>query len=158
MGGNHLGRVTPAVPPRARAAAWGRPGERTRLLVGLLIPAGGTGPLWVVAVADRASAISDTLGGVLLDDPYTWCTAAGGWVSAYLGEGRHRRGDNPRLSVVATRLGVTDRRFHAATRGEALLLGTALTGVDRDLPEAVLAEVARCGLEIRCRPPAPARG
>ena len=117
-------------------------------LSGLLVPADPAGGVRVVAVADTSAAISDLLGSVLLDDVVTWATPGGVWVSVYLGEDRATAPDNPRLSLIATRLGLTDRAFHAAARGEALILGTGPTGTDEDLTSDVVTEVSRCGITV----------
>jgi hypothetical protein len=106
----------------------------------------------VVAVADASAAISDALGSVLLDDAVTWATRGGAWVSVYLDEDRADAPDNPRLSLITTRLGLTDRAFHATARGHALILGTDPTGTDDDLPSWVIAEVSRCGITIENAP------
>lgn len=140
----------PAVRTRWRPPPLPGPGGRRRVLSALLIPAEVARPVRLLPVADAATAISDLLGGVLLDDPVTWCSTVGTWISAYLGERRGGCGDNPRLSLVATRLGLTDRWFHACARGDALLLATRPGGVvDDDLPEAVVAAVRRSGLIVR---------
>jgi hypothetical protein len=118
------------------------------VLSGLLVPADPAGVVRVVAVTDASAAISDLLGSVLLDDVVTWATPGGVWVSVYLGKDRATAPDNPRLSLIATRLGLTDRAFHAAARGDALILGTGPTGADEDLPSDVVAEVGRCGVTV----------
>lgn len=120
----------------------------SRVLTGLLIPADPARPARVVAVDDASTAISDLLGEVLLDDAVTWRTPGGAWVSVYLGEDGAAAADNPRLSVVATRLGTTSRAFHVRARGDALILGTSPTGVDVDLPRSALTEAGRCGVPI----------
>ena len=53
-------------------------------------------------VKDTCAAISDALGGVVLDNAATWHGPCGAWVSVYLGEDRDGTSDNPCLSVVVT--------------------------------------------------------
>jgi len=123
-----------------------------RVLSGLLVPADPVREVFMVVVADTSAAISDALGGVLLDDAVTWAASGGAWVSAYLGEARAHERDNPRLSVIATRLGLVDRAFHTAARGDALIVGSLPTGVDVDLPARVVAEAARTGIPVQLAP------
>lgn len=117
-------------------------------LSGLLVPADPAGGVRVVVVADASAAISDLLGSVLLDDVVAWATPGGVWVGVYLGEERATAPDNPRLSLIVTRLGLTDRAFHAAARGDALILGAGPAGADEGLTSDVVAEVGRCGVTV----------
>ena len=119
-----------------------------RVLAGLLVPADAGRPLALRAVTDSSAAISDLLGGVLLDDAVTWNLGGGVFASVYWAEDRAGLPVNQRLSVLATRLGIVDRTFHATARGDALLLGTTRQGRDIDLPDAVAAAVDRCGYTL----------
>jgi hypothetical protein len=128
-----------------------------RVLVGLLVPVGGVRPLELCAVADTAAAISDLLGGVLLDDTDTWNLGCGGFVSVYRAEDRAGLPDNQRLCMLATRLGIVDRALHTGARGDVLLLGATRHGRDTDVPVTVTAAADRCGYPIAFLPsPAPA--
>jgi hypothetical protein len=119
-----------------------------RVLAGLLVPADAGRPLALRAVADSAAAISDLLGGVLLDDAVTWNLGCGVCVSMYWAEDRTGLPINERLSVLTTRLGIVDRAFHAAARGDALLLGATRQGRDLDVPAAVTVAADRCGYPV----------
>lgn len=99
-------------------------------------------------VADTAAAISDLLGGVLLDDAVTWSLGGGTSAAVYCAENRAGLLANQRLSVLATRLGIVDRAFHAAARGDALVLGATRQGRDIDVPDAIIVAVDRCGYPV----------
>lgn len=135
--------VTPPTPSEHDDA----PGD-VRVLSGLLVPADPDLPLSLCAVEDSTVAISDLLGGVLLD-ALTWDVDAEALVTVYSAEDRASLPVNQRLSVVATRLGIVDRAFHAAARGDALVLGTTHHQVvDTDVPAAVTLAAHRCGYQI----------
>ena len=87
---------------------------------GLLVPADSAVPLSLCPVEDSATAISDLLGGVLLDDTHVLPLTDGTSVTIYQGEDRASLPVNDRLTVLATRLGIVDRAFHATARGDAL--------------------------------------
>lgn len=114
------------------------------VLCGLLVPADPGLSIALRTIEDSAVAISDLLGGVLLDDPLTWNLTDGISAAVYLGEDRADLPDNDRLSALATRLGIVDRVFHAAARGDALVLGATRHGDDLDVPDAVTAAAHRC--------------
>jgi hypothetical protein len=121
---------------------------------GLLVPADLARPLALRAVADSAVSISDLLGGVLLDDAPTWYLGGGGCALVYQAEDRAGLPVNQRLAAIATRLGVVDRAFHAAARGDALILGATGQGRDTDVPDVVAAAADRCGYQIAPATPA----
>jgi hypothetical protein len=122
-----------------------------RVLVGLLVPADAGRPPATWAVTNSSAAISDLLGGVLLDDALTWDLGGEVSVSVYRAEERAGLPVNQRLSVLATRLGIVDRAFHATARGDALLLGTTRDGREVDLPAAVV--VAAHSIDAACLSP-----
>ena len=126
-----------------------------RVLSGLLVPADPGRSLAVCTVADSAAAISDLLGGVLLDDPFTWGLGEEASAAVYVAEDRAGLPVNQRQSVVATRLGIVDRAFHAAARGDALILGTRADR-DLDVPAAVVVAAHRCGYPVTTGLAAPA--
>ena len=111
-------------------------------------PADAGRPLELRAVADTAAAISDLLGGVLLDNADAWNLGRGVSASVYWAEDRAGLPVNDRLSVLATRLGIVDRTFHTAARGDALLLGATRQGRDVDVPGAVAVAADRCGYPV----------
>jgi hypothetical protein len=121
-----------------------------RVLVGLLVPADAGRPLALRPVRDSAAAISDLLGGVLLDDAVIWNVGGGVGVSVYWAEDRAGLPVNQRLSVLVTRLGIVDRTFHAVACGDALLLGATRQGRDVDLPGWVAGAADRCGYTVVC--------
>jgi hypothetical protein len=128
-----------------------------RVLAGLLVPADAGRLLALRPVQDSAAAISDLLGGVLLDDAVTWNLGGGVCVSVCWAEDRAGLPVNERLSVLATRLGIVDRTFHATARGDALLLGTTRQGRDLDVPGVVAVAADRCGYPVApVTAPAPA--
>lgn len=120
----------------------------TRTLTGLLVPAGLDRPLSLRAVADSAVAISDAIGGVLLDDAHHVRLPDGALAAIYRPENRTRLPDNPRLCMIATRLGLVDRAFHATARGDTLILGSTRERVDVDVPESVVSAAGRAGYRI----------
>ena len=121
--------------------------RRRRTLIGLLIPADPDRAVTLCRVPDRIAAISDTLGAHLLDD-VTVLLPCGELICLYRSEEYARLPDNPRLAVVLTRLGVSDRQLQAALRGDALVLGSTSTGtvVDLDVPDHVVTACRRCGI------------
>jgi len=123
---------------------------------GLLVPANSTVPLSLRPVEDSATAISDLLGGVLLDDPRVLPLADGPAVTIYQGEDRASLPVNDRLTVLATRLGIVDRAFHATARGDALVLGVTRRTIDVDVPDAVTVAAHRCGYRVAAATPSPA--
>jgi hypothetical protein len=134
--------------PAGPAPALGGSRVNVRVLTGLLVPADTGRSLTLRAVADTAAAISDLLGGVLLDDAVTWNLGRGVSTSLYWAEDRVALPVNQRLSVLATRLGIVDRTFHASACGDALLLGATREGRDVDLPCAVALAADRCGYTV----------
>jgi hypothetical protein len=127
----------------------------TRILTGLLIPADANRPLALLPVADSAASISDAIGAVLLDDGRHVPLPDGAFAAIYQPEDRTRLLDNPRLCLIVTRLGLVDRAFHAAARGDTLILGSTREHVDLDVPLQVVLAVRRagCPLTIPDRPP-----
>ena len=71
---------------------------------GFLVPSDSAVPLSLCPVQDSATAISDLLGGVLLDDARVLPLADGTAVTIYQGEDRTSLPVNDRLTVLATRL------------------------------------------------------
>ena len=119
-----------------------------RILTALLVPADVHRPITVHAVQDCAAAISDCIGGVLLDDPLTLPLPDGTLIGLYRAEDRTGLPDNPRLAVITTRLAVTDRMFQARAHGDVLILGTTPLAADTDIPAAVTAAAVQAGYPI----------
>ena len=149
-------------PPGGEVPAWGGP-VSARLFTGLLVPAGMDRPVNLCQVADSAAAISDAIGGHLLDDTFTVAlpgavplgkvVSGGVLVGFYLAEDRAELVDNPRFAVLAARLGLHERGFQRGLRGDVLVLGCAADGLrDADVPPLVIQACSRCGLDD----PAPA--
>lgn len=84
----------------------------------------------------------------MLDDAGVLPLADDEFVAVYQGEDRAGLPVNDRLSVLVTRLGIVDRAFHAAARGDALLLGVTCQAVDIDVPDAVTVAAQRCGYPV----------
>ena len=120
------------------------PAVRVRRLRALLIPADPSRPLALLPVADTAAAISDAIGGGLIDDTITG-THGGHGFTLYLGEDTVPVPDNPRAAVLAARLGLHERAIQARLRGDVLIAGLG-AGSDHDLPDPVLQAVAACGV------------
>lgn len=121
-----------------------------RTVRALLVPADGADPVEVVTVADSAQAISDTLGGCLLDDSTIGSLPHGGLFTVYLTDGASTLADNPRAAALAARLGLMGRRLQQARlRGPVLVAGLdPATGGDLDVPAGVLTAARRVGLRI----------
>lgn len=88
----------------------------------LLVPAGGT-PVEVIEVAETAIAISDALGGHLLDDTTTGELPDGRQLTFFRAEHSAPLPANPTAAALAARTGVTDPHTLAQLRGPVLVLG-----------------------------------
>lgn len=112
----------------------------------LRIPADVRRPCEVLTLPDAAVALSDALGGGLLDDPihdeiggrsYCW----------YLDEERVAKGlpRNERAAILSARLGGDCRDGHVSLSGDVLVVGIT-GGSDDDVPVGVLVAAWRGGL------------
>lgn len=119
------------------------------LVQALRVPADPVEPLAVVRVKPSATALSEAIGGGLLDDSVQGWTAGDGY-TFYLDENRVRKGlpDNARAATLAARLGHTDRIWLSEVRGDVLITGCTLRGDETDVPEAVLAAAHQAGLTV----------
>ena len=122
----------------------------------LLVPADPAGQVQLMVVADSARAISDALGGCLLDDTTVGALPQGGWFTVYLADGVYlAEGDvatlpgNPRAAALVARLGLVGRQFQARIRGPVLIAGLDPdTGADVDVPVEVVAAAEQTGLTV----------
>lgn len=138
-------------PPRT-----GRPSRAPGALTALLVPADPDRPLMLRPVTGSAVSISDAIGGVLLDGPFHIRLPSTPLAAVYRPEERTGLPGNARLSLIATRLGLTDRAFHTTARGDALILGAPREYLDTDVPDVVLRAAARAGALVRTPSPATA--
>jgi hypothetical protein len=116
----------------------------------LLVPADPAEPLEVIAVANSARAISDALGGHLLDDTTIGALPGGRWFTFYLADPSvPALPDNPRAAALATRLGLVDRDLQAQIAGPVLVAGIdPRSGNDVNVPDEVVAAAVQTGLPV----------
>jgi hypothetical protein len=113
----------------------------------LLVPA-GTVPAEVIEVGETAQAISDAIGGHLLDDTTIGELPGGLQVTFYRSEDPYALPDNPAAVALAVRTAATDRRTLARLRGPVLVLG--LDGArDVSIPDELIVVARQTGLSIR---------
>jgi hypothetical protein len=132
-------------------------GQRERVRV-LLVPADPAAPVEVISVANSARAISDAIGGHLLDDTTIGQLPDGSWFTFYLADASGLAlpadgnvpalpadasglalPDNLRAAALAARLGLVDRGLQAQIAGPVLLAGIEpRSGADIDVPRQVL--------------------
>jgi hypothetical protein len=118
------------------------------VLTGLLIPAAAHRAVRLCSVQDCAVAISDAIGGHLLDDAITAVLPDGVLAAFYLAEDRLRLADNPRFAVLLARLGLHERAFQHELRGDVLILGCTDGFRDVDVPPQVVGVCARRGIGV----------
>lgn len=122
------------------------------LLLGLLLVPGPSPVAAMVRVADTAQAISDTLGGHLVDDTAVAALDTHTGVTFYHPDPTDSPAaavlpDNPAAAALAAQLGLTDRHVQAQLRGPVLALG--LNGTrDTCVPEALLTAAHQAGLTV----------
>lgn len=123
----------------------------------LIVPADLRRHVEVRELALTSAALSDVIGGGLLDDALH-ATYADCWYTVYLDEGRAdlRLPANERAAVLSARLGTTDRHWLAGLRGDALFVGSDPHRNDEDLPRAIL-DAARTAGILPCHPPSSGR-
>jgi hypothetical protein len=114
----------------------------------LLVPADPTQPLEVISVANSARAISDALGGHLLDDTTIGALPGGRWFTFYLADvSVPTLPDNPRAAALAARLGLVDRDLQAQIAGPVIVAGIdPSSGNDIDVPHEVITAAAQTRL------------
>lgn len=125
----------------------GEGGPRIGPVLALRVPADAGEPVSVVLVRPSAVALSDALGGGLLDDAFVG-SCEGGRFGVYLDEERVAKNlpGNDRAAVLTARLGQVDRSWLADLRGDAVIVGVDVRGGDCDIPAGVL--VAACQGEL----------
>jgi hypothetical protein len=113
----------------------------------LLIPADLARRCAVRELALTAAALSDAIGGGLLDDALT-DTIGGAGYCLYANADRLTKllPDNPRAVLLAARLGWIHLADRIQLLGDILITGTDHTGNDTDLPYALVEAAHRTGL------------
>lgn len=112
------------------------------MIKALLVPADQRMTVRVITIKNSAVAISEAIGGGLIDDSATG-TYNGSRFAVYQNECRDGLPDNPRAAVLAVRLGLVGRAFLADLRGDLLVTGLeSLTNDDQDVP-AQIADLQR---------------
>jgi hypothetical protein len=113
----------------------------------LLIPVDPGTRCAVLELALTAAALSDAIGGGLLDealveslDGVSYC------VYADLDRVTRQLPPNARVAVLAARLGWIDLVDRAHLRGDLLIVGADDQGNDTDVPISVIEAAQRCGL------------
>jgi hypothetical protein len=116
-------------------------------LTALLIPADPRRSCALLALRESSVEFSDAIGGGLLDEAYHGSVDGQGYC-VYLDDERLAKAlpENPRAVFLAARLAWIDQVDRIGLRGDALLVGTGLSGEDADLPEPVLHAARRTGL------------
>jgi hypothetical protein len=122
---------------------------RAGSVLGLRIPADPGGSVTLAVLALTASALSEAIGGGLLEDALTAEDGDGGY-TFYVDELRVARGlrPNDRAAVLAARLGQVNRAWLADLRGDVLVLGADGRLEDVSVPLLVVEAAVRSGLFV----------
>lgn len=114
---------------------------------GLLVPADLRRRVEVREVPLTSAALSDLIGGGLLDETMHATFNGHGYVM-YVDEARVQRGlpVNERAAILSTRLGAVDQAWMQGLRGDVLVLGADQDGEDQDIPRVVLDLARAAGL------------
>lgn len=138
-----------AAPSRADEIAGGSDGPRIGSVVGLRIPADVGGSVALTVLPLTASALSDAIGGGLLEDALIG-EAGGSGCTFYVDELRVAKGPPPndRAGVLAARLGHVNRAWLADLRGDVLVLGCDTRLDDVSVPRVVVEAATRSGLVV----------
>jgi hypothetical protein len=150
-------RAQPSSESQARAIYRLFPTAGRPSLWALVIPANPDDACHVAQVTQSAAAISDAIGGGLIDDELcavqarehqTGSEPADEPHAIYQDADRDRLGlpDNPRAHALATRLNWPHMANSTSLRGTVLVTGIDHTGHDTHVPNAVLAAAASEGL------------
>ena len=126
------------------------PGASPAQLTALLMPAQVETPCQIVSVRNRSAAISEAIGGGLIDDVLVGGTAGGMYVIYACDDEQTTRPANPRATVLAVRLGHYGREVQRRLRGTVLVVGLLADGTgDTDVPATVLTAATRAGITVR---------
>lgn len=112
-----------------------------------LLVSAGSAPARIVEVAETAVAISDALGGHLLDDTTVGKLPDGRQLTFFRAENSEALPANPAAAALAARAAVTDQRTLARLRGPVLVLGLD-RGQDLPVPDDLLTLARRIGLSL----------
>jgi hypothetical protein len=132
------------------------PHRRAVSIRALLIPADLQRRCAVLELVLTAAALSDAIGGGLLDDALT-DTIDGAGYCLYADADRIAQGlpDNPRAVLLAARLGWIHLADRVQLLGDILITGADDTGNDTDLPYVLVEAAHRTGLlPCYCNPQA----
>jgi hypothetical protein len=137
-------------PSRADEIGSGSSGPPAGSVLGLRIPADAGGPVSLVVLALTASALSDAIGGGLLEDSLIG-DADGAGYTFYVDELRVAKGlpRNDRAGVLAARLGHVNRAWLDDLRGDVLVLGCDGRLDDVSVPRLVVEAAAWSGLVVQ---------
>jgi hypothetical protein len=133
------------------AAEEGRDGRVARgSVLGLRIPADPGESVTLAVLPLTASALSDAIGGGLLENALT-SESGGSGFTFYVDELRVAKGLrlNDRAAVLAARLGQVTRAWLADLRGDVLVLGCDGRLEDVSVPRFVVQAAQRSGLMVQ---------
>jgi hypothetical protein len=106
-----------------------------KMLQALMIPADTRCPIRIIEVADSSTAISNAIGGAMLDDSLT--VDSGVYrCTLYLNADRNQASYNPRAAILASRLGLRGLDVQTGLRGDVLVTGLQ-DNEDCDVPTDV---------------------
>jgi hypothetical protein len=116
-------------------------------MLGLSVPAAAEEPVTLVRVKRTAAAVSELVGGGLLDEA-GGATADGARFTVYTDEDRVAKGlrvNERAVLILSDPLGLVDRSQLAQLRGDVLVLGVDGRLDDTDVPDAVIAAAREAG-------------
>jgi hypothetical protein len=119
-------------------------------VLGLRVPADAGSSVSLAVLRLTASALSDAIGGGLLEDALIGEFGGAGY-TFYVDELRVAKGlpRNGRAAVLAARLGHVTRAWLADLRGDVLVLGCDARLDDVSVPRVVVEAAARSGLVVQ---------
>jgi hypothetical protein len=116
----------------------------------MLIPPDPDDPVCIFRVVNSAAALSEAMGGALLDDSVVGRLAGGSCYTMYLADELEPTGDpNPRAVALAKALGHFDRQLLGRMNGLVLVTGlNPCCGDDVDVPEEMFEVALRAGIQF----------